>query len=187
MTPIKWARFQCVNIEVLYSACVPSSSSLHSAYLARWVPGNTFWRLIFRRWADLGLGNTGLAFQAEVGQPNHLLWGGCPEVTHRSKSFPWATEAYKTLVMLCTQLTKVLWRLIMACKGLWRWKVLVMEINGLSSNAFFKPPRSSCLLSAVLDFQEARMSSEVRVTSAVLGESKGLVQTSSNSTETPCC
>lgn len=55
-----------------------------------------------------------------------------------SKGLPWATLAYKTRVMPCTHLTKVLQRLIMACKGLWRWNVLVMEINGLRRKAFFK-------------------------------------------------
>lgn len=81
-----------------------------------------------------------------------------------SKGLPWATLAYKTRVMPCTHLTKVLWRLIMACKGLWRWNVLVMEINGLRRKAFFKSSFVPFSL-AVLAFKEPRMSSEVRVTS----------------------
>lgn len=63
-------------------------------------------------------------------------WETLDRPARLSKGLPWATLAYKTQVMPCTHLTKVFWRLIMACKGLWRWNVLVMEINGFRRKAF---------------------------------------------------
>lgn len=61
-----------------------------------------------------------------------------------------------------THLTKVLWGLIMACQGLWRWNVLVLEVKALRRRAFFVP---SCLPSCCAGLLRAWMGSEVRVTS----------------------
>lgn len=95
----------------LHSPCVPRSSASSSN-------PPTFLHI---RNHFLKINQMGLVWDWEIWEwPDRL-----------SKGLSWAPLAYKTQIMPRTHLTKVLWRLIMACKGLWRWNMLVMEINVL--------------------------------------------------------
>lgn len=131
VSPIKWNLLKWQQQQGFHSASLsyPPTFAHIRKYFLKFIP-------------------VGLVCDWEIrgGVPSWFLlslrsWGHSP-----SKGLPLATLAYKILVMAHAHLTKVLWRLIMACEGLWRWNALVIEVNGLRHKAFLRAFMPSLLL-----------------------------------------